>query len=119
MYSVPNMKVDRGLGFDFTGIASGFADLTKAALPLGLSLFQNQQQLKAARNYNQATQANIAAMHKIEEEQYKREQALVGQGGGRFPQQRSSMMSSSGIWTVGAIGAVLVAGFLVYKYVMK
>ena len=112
------MKVDRGLGLDWGGIVTGFTDLTKAALPIGLNLFQNQQELKAAKSYNQATQANISAMHKIEEEQYQREHAPVGQGG-RFPQQHSSMMSSSGIWTVGAIGAVLVAGFLIYKYAIK
>lgn len=42
MYSHGSVPVDKGLGFDFSGIA----DLVKAALPVTLSIFNNQQQLK-------------------------------------------------------------------------
>lgn len=40
MYSRGDVAVDKGLGFDFSGIA----DLVKAALPAGLNIYNNQMQ---------------------------------------------------------------------------
>ena len=45
MYSASHIAVDKGLGFDWSGIA----DLAKAALPEGLKIFQNQMQLKQVK----------------------------------------------------------------------
>lgn len=42
MYSSPSISVDKGLGFDFSNITN----LVKTALPVGLSVYQNQMELK-------------------------------------------------------------------------
>ena len=41
MYSHASVAVDKGVGFDFSAITN----LVKSALPIGLNIFQQQQQL--------------------------------------------------------------------------
>lgn len=52
MYSSSSVAVDKGLGFDFSGIA----DLVKNALPVGLNVYQQQMQLKQTKAMAQVAQ---------------------------------------------------------------
>ena len=49
MYSSSNVPVDKGLGFDFSGIS----DLIKGATATGLNIYQQQMQLKQIKAMGQ------------------------------------------------------------------
>ena len=110
MYSASSVAVDKGLGFDFSGIA----DLVKTALPVGLNIFQQQTQLKQIKAMNQSG--------------YMQQPGAYGQGYGQLLPFSTAMQSqptfggqyiqpSSGIGTgtMLAIGAAAVVGLLAFK----
>lgn len=109
MYSSSNIAVDKGLGFDFSGIA----DLVKAALPVTLNIFQQQAQLKQIKamqqpgympqTYSYGQQYGILPMS----------QSLQPQPtfGGQYAQPSSGI----GTGTILAIGAAAVVGMLAFK----
>lgn len=53
MYSNPSIQVDKGLGFDF----SGLADLAKSAATVGLNVFNKQMELKQVKVLAEASKA--------------------------------------------------------------
>lgn len=53
MYSNPAIQVDKGLGFDFSGIA----DLAKSAATVGLNIFNKQMELKQVKVLAEASKA--------------------------------------------------------------
>lgn len=112
MYSRGDVAVDKGLGFDFSGIA----DMVKAAIPVTLNIYQNQMQLKQIKAMNQSG--------------YMQSPSIFGQGygqalpfaqglqvqptfGGQQPYYQQS--SGPGTGTMLAIGAAAVVGILAYK----
>jgi hypothetical protein len=109
MYSASSVAVDKGLGFDFSGIA----DLVKAALPAGLNIYQNQMQLKQIKA--------------IQQPGYMQQPYSYGQRYGILPMSQSLqpqptfggqyVQPSSGIGTgtMLAIGAAAVVGLLAFK----
>lgn len=108
MYSHASNAVDKGLGFDFSGIA----DLVKSALPIGLNIFQQQQQLKTVKAMGQVNVANGVYVPSIglPAAQMYGIQPTFGQPGYIPPQ--SSMPSTS---TMLMIGGAVVAGLVAYK----
>lgn len=115
MYSRSDVAVDKGLGFDFSGIA----DLVKTALPAGLNIFQNQMQLKqikAMQNLNmsggfvQQSPGIYGQMYgNLPMSQVMQNQPTFG---GQYQQPTSSGISTT---TMLAIGAAAVVGILAFK----
>ena len=110
MYSASNVAVDKGLGFDFSGIA----DLVKTALPVGLNIFNQQMQLKqvkalAASGYP----AQSPGIYGQAYGQLPMSQSLQPQPtfGGQYAQPSSGI----GTGTMLAIGGALVVGILAFK----
>ena len=109
MYSRGDIAVDKGLGFDFSGIA----DLVKSALPATLNIYNNQMQLKQIKEMNQSG--------------YIQQPSVYGQQYGILPMSQSLqpqptfggqyMQPSSGIGTgtILAIAGAAVVGILAFK----
>jgi hypothetical protein len=116
MYSRGDIAVDKGLGFDFSGIA----DLVKSALPVGLNIFQNQAQLKQIQTMQKAGYAGGyiqqspgvygQAYGQLPLSQYLQPQPTFG---GQYAQPSSGM----GTGTMLAIGAAAVIGLLAFKLI--
>jgi len=108
MYSNGSVAVDKGLGFDFSAIT----DLVKSALPVGLNIFQQQQQLKAIKSMGQANVYggyNVPTIGLPAAQMYGL-QPTFGQPGYMRPQ--SSMFDTG---TMLMIGGVLVGGLVLFK----
>lgn len=110
MYSASSVAVDKGLGFDFSGIA----DLVKTALPVGLNIFNQQMQLKQVKAL--AASGYPAQSPGIYGQQYgilPMSQSLQPQPtfGGQYAQPSSGI----GTGTMLAIGGALVVGILAFK----
>lgn len=111
MYSASNIAVDKGLGFDFSGIA----DLVKTALPVGLNIFQQRMQLKQVKAL--AASGYSAQSPGIYGQQYgmlPMSQVMQPQPtfGGQYVQPSKGMDMT----TMALIGAAtLVVGILAFK----
>lgn len=108
MYSRSDVAVDKGLGFDFSAIT----DLVKSALPVGLNIFQQQQQLKQVKamgQYNMANGMYVPSVQLPGAQMYGMapQPNIPGQ---YYPQ--SSGMSTT---TMLVIGGAIVAGVLAFK----
>jgi len=115
MYSHHRVAIDKGLGFDFSGIA----DMVKAALPVTLNLYNNQMQLKQIKQM----QANGYAGGYIQQSPGVYGQSFSGQlpltsylqpqptFGGQYMQPDSGI----GTGTMLAIAGAAVMGILAYK----
>lgn len=108
MYSASNVAVDKGLGFDFSNIT----DLVKSALPVGLNIFQQQQQLKQIKEMGQYNVANGMYVPSI---QLPGAQMYGMQPQSNIPGQYIPQQSGIGTGTMLAIGASIVAGVVAYK----
>ena len=110
MYSASSMPVDKGLGFDFSGIAN----LVKSALPIGLNVYQNQMQLKQVKALAQvAQQGGYAVPSAGQYVQLPMSQALQPQP--TFAGQPMIVPQSTGMSTnlmimlgIGAVGLLVV-----------
>ena len=109
MYSASSVAVDKGLGFDFSGIA----DLVKTALPVGLNIFQQQTQLKQIKAMNQSGYIQSPGVYSQQYGILPMSQALQPQPtfGGQYMQPSSGI----GTGTMLAIGAAAVVGLLAFK----
>ena len=109
MYSASSVAVDKGLGFDFSGIA----DLVKTALPVGLNIFQQQTQLKQIKAMNQSGYIQSPGVYGQQYGILPMSQALQPQPtfGGQYMQPSSGI----GTGTMLAIGAAAVVGLLAFK----
>jgi hypothetical protein len=110
MYSASSVAVDKGLGFDFSGIA----DLVKAALPAGLNIYQNQMQLKQIKAIQQPGYMQQPYSYGQQYGILPMSQALQPQPtfGGQYVQP-SSGMSGTTMALIGA--ATLVVGLIAFK----
>lgn len=116
MYSASHVAVDKGLGFDFSGIA----DLVKTALPAGLQIFQQQAQLKQIQAMQKTNQmyGYVPQSPAVYGQSYgilPMSQVLQSQP--TFPGQPMYAQPSSGIGTgtMLSIGAAAVVGVLAFK----
>jgi len=112
MYSNSSVAVDKGLGFDFSGIA----DLVKSALPVGLNLYQQQLQLKTVKAMGQANTLggyNVPVPTLPGAQMYGL-QPTFGQPGYVPPQK--SWMDTSTVLSIGVAGLV---GILAYKMLTR
>lgn len=102
MYSSARVSVDKGLGFDFSAIT----DLVKSALPVGLNIFQQQQQLKTTKQMVAAAQAGGYALN------------VPGLPAMYNTAPSYAVMPTGGVSTTTmlAIGGAIVAGVLAYKF---
>lgn len=109
MYSASSVAVDKGLGFDFSGIA----DLVKTALPVGLNIFQQQTQLKQIKAMQQPGYIQSPGVYGQTYGQLPLSQYLQPQPtfGGQYMQPSSGI----GTGTMLAIGAAAVVGLLAFK----
>jgi len=108
MYSHASVAVDKGLGFDFSGIA----DLVKSALPVTFNYFQQQQQLKTIKAMGQSNinmGYNVPVRGLPGAQMYGYEPTL---GPSPFvpPPSRGIDMS-----TILMIGGTLIGGFMLFK----
>lgn len=119
MYSSSKIAVDKGLGFDFSGIA----DLVKSAATTGLNIYQNQLQVKQVQAMQRAGM-NAG---------YIQSPGVYGQPYGILPMSQTlqsqptfgssmySMPSNRGMdtTTMLLIGAAVIGGVLVFKGLSK
>lgn len=108
MYSASNVAVDKGLGFDFSDITN----LVKSALPIGLNIFQQQQQLKQVKAmgaYNIANGVYVPSVQLPAPQMY----GMAPQPNipGQYIPQSSGMSTT----TMLAIGAAVVVGLISFK----
>lgn len=100
------VAVDEGMGFDFSAIT----DLVKSALPVGLNIFQQQQQLrqiKATGAYNVANGMYVPNIQLPAAQMYGL-QPNIGQP---YPMQSSGISTTMML----SIGGAIVVGVLAYK----
>jgi len=109
MYSSSQVAVDKGLGFDFSGIAG----LIKTALPATLNIFSNQMQLKQVRKMQQPGYMQQPYSYGQQYGILPMSQSLQPQPtfGGQYAQPSSGI----GTGTILAIGAAAVVGILAFK----
>jgi hypothetical protein len=109
MYSASSVAVDKGLGFDFSGIA----DLVKTALPVGLNIFQQQTQLKQIKAMNQSGYMQQPGVYGQAYGQLPMSQVMQSQPtfGGQYAQPSSGI----GTGTILSIAAAAVVGLLAFK----
>lgn len=109
MYSHSAIAIDKGLGFDFSGIA----DLVKTALPVGLNIFGQQMQLKQIKAMQQPGYIQSPGVYGQPYGQLPLSQYLQPQPtfGGQYAQPSSGMSTG----TMLAIGAAAVIGILAFK----
>ena len=106
MYSASNIAVDKGLGFDFSGIA----DMVKSALPVGLNIYQNQMQLKQVKAISQSGFMQQQPIYGLPLTQAMQPQPTFG---GQYAQPSSGMSTTTMMVVgVGVIGALLAAKML-------
>lgn len=106
MYSASNVAVDKGLGMDFSGIA----DMVKAALPVGLNIYQNQMQLKQVKAISQSGFMQQVPTYGLPLSQAMQPQPTFG---GQYAQPSSGMSTGTMVLAgVGLIGVLLAAKML-------
>jgi hypothetical protein len=112
MYSSPNKSVDKGLGFDFSGIS----DLVKSAATAGLNIYQNQMQIKQIKAMGQANMQagySVPVMTLPAAQMYGVQPTL---GPSPFVAPPSRGMDTG---TIVMLGAGLVGGLLILRNVLK
>lgn len=108
MYSRSDVAVDKGLGFDFSEITN----LVKSALPVGLNIFQQQQQLKQVKAMGQFNLQNGVYVPSV---QLPASQMYGMAPQTNIPQPYYSQSSGMSTTTMLAIGAAVVAGVVAFK----
>lgn len=119
MYSASSVAVDKGLGFDFSGIA----DLVKSALPVGLNIYQNQMQLKQVKAMAQTAQAGgfvpqSPGVYGQAYGQLPMSQVMQPQptfGAGYIAPPRTGMDTG----TMMMVGAAVIGGLVLFKMLAK
>jgi len=111
MYSRSDIAIDKGLGFDWSGIT----DIIKTAIPTGLNLLQNQMQLKQIVEMRKAGYNVQYPGGQLPGSQVMGQQPTFG-GQQPYYQQPSSGISTT---TMLAIGGAAVIGLLAFKLLAK
>jgi hypothetical protein len=106
---LPAEGTDKGLGFDFSGIAN----LVKSALPVGLNIFQNQAQLKQIKAMQRSGYTQSPGVYGNQYGILPMSQVLQPQPtfGGQYAQPSTGI----GTGTMLAIGGAVVVGLLAFK----
>ena len=109
MYSRGDVAIDKGLGFDFSGIA----DLVKSALPATLNIYNNQMQLKQIKEMNKPGYMQQPYSYGQQYGILPMSQSLQAQPtfGGQYIQPSSGI----GTGTILAIAGAAVVGLLAFK----
>lgn len=108
MYSRADVAVDKGLGFDFSEIT----DLVKSALPTGLTIYQNQMQLKQIKTL---AQSNVAGGTFVPSISLPAPQMYGMAPQPNIPGQFIPIISGTSTTTMLVVGGVIAAGLLAFK----
>jgi hypothetical protein len=113
MYSNSSVAVDKGLGFDF----SGLTDLVKSAATTGLGIYQNQMQLKQTKELAKLSQQmgyNVPVVRLPQTQMYA-PQPTFNTPMQFMPTQRTGMDTT----TMLVIGGVAIGGIMLLKFLTR